>query len=124
MYAAQPQPIPAPVTFRLIGLLDAELISSFIVMEKGLVGIDGSTVLVDVRDLQVQHLGDMTALADAVQSARAEGRDVRLDARTLPWQRLIKKNLSAQPVVNAQLRSSSRRTVILAHSPKKSKRAR
>jgi hypothetical protein len=59
---------------------------------------------------------EMEALARAVATARREGRDVRLDARSLHWRRAAKKNVSGQPPVDPQLRSEVRRTVILAHS--------
>jgi anti-anti-sigma regulatory factor len=104
---------------RLIGVLDADLVAAFTTLERGLVGIDGGTVLVDVRDLSVVSETEMHALAGAVATARREGRDVRLDARGLHWKRTAKKNLSTQPSVDAQLRSSVRRTVIVAHSVRK-----
>jgi len=116
VYAPQAQPVSAPVSLRLIGILDADLVSAFSTLERGLVGIDASTVLVDVRDLQVIAESQMAELAGVVAAARREGRDVRLDARSLHWKRVAKKNLSGQPAVDAQLRSVVRRTVILAHS--------
>jgi hypothetical protein len=116
VYAPQPQPVSAPVSLRLIGVLDADLVAAFSTLERGLVGIDGSAVLVDVRDLEVVAESQMGALAGVVAAARREGRDVRLDARGLHWRRVAKKNLSTQPAVDAQLRSGVRRTVILAHS--------
>jgi anti-anti-sigma regulatory factor len=122
VYAPLPQPISAPVSLRLIGILDADLVTAFSTLERGLVGIDGSTVLVDVRDVQVLAESEMGALAGVVAAARREGRDVRLDARSLQWKRVAKKNLSAQPAVDAQLRSTVRRTVILAHSVRRQRR--
>ncbi len=119
MYAPQTQAIPAPVVLRLIGVLDADLVAAFGALERGLVGIDGGPVLVDVRDLDVIGESAVDALARAVAAARAEGRDVRLDARSLPWKRAARKNLSEQPGVDAQLRSATRRTVILAHSARR-----
>ncbi|MEA2690562.1 MAG: hypothetical protein QOD51_3169 [Candidatus Eremiobacteraeota bacterium] len=119
MYAPKPQPIPSPVVLRLIGVLDADLIAAFGTLERGLPAAARATVLVDVRDLQVLGESDMTGLARAVAAARAEGRDVRLDARSLHWKRAAKQNISRQPAVNAELRSSARRTVILAHSFKR-----
>lgn len=116
MYAPQVRPIPAPVSLRLIGVLDADLVEAFGVLERRLVGLDGSTVLVDVRDLQVVGESEMRALARVIGTAREAGRDVRLDARSLHWKRIAKENLSAHPAVDAQLRSGVRRTVILAHS--------
>jgi hypothetical protein len=119
VYAAQQQPISGPVVFRLIGILDADLIAAFGALESGLVGCRGATVVVDVRHLDVLGETDMNALADVVAAARRAGRDVRLDARTLPWRRVAKKGLRAQPPVDAELRSGARRTVILAHSARR-----
>ncbi len=116
MYAPQAQPVPAPVAIRLIGMLDSDLVEAFAVLERGLVAFEGATVIVDVRDVQVLGETEMHALAGAVRRARAEGRDVRLDARSLPWRRVSKKEFSAVPPVDAALRSGVRRTVILAHS--------
>ena len=121
MYAPQPQPSPSPVALRLIGLLDADLVAAFRTLERGLVVAAGATVVVDVRDLHVLGGAEMDDLARAVGSARAEGRDVRLDARSLHWKRAAKKNISKQPPVDAQLRSGARRTVILAHSAKRTR---
>ena len=119
MYAPQAQPVPAPVVMRLIGVLDADLVAAFSALERGLAGLDGGTVVVDVHDLQILGDAEMHALAKAVAAARFQGRDVRLDARGLHWKRTAKKNLSTQPPVDAQLRSGARRTVIVAHSPRK-----
>ncbi|HZW54191.1 MAG TPA: hypothetical protein VFF00_09150 [Candidatus Elarobacter sp.] len=116
MYAPRPQPVPAPLAVRLIGVLDADLVAAFSALERGLAAERGATVLVDVRDVQVFGEAEMDELASIVATARREGRDVRLDARTLHWRRTAKKNISAQPAVDAQLRSGVRRTVILAHS--------
>jgi anti-anti-sigma regulatory factor len=118
VYAPRPQPVSAPVVMRLIGVLDADLIATFRTLERGLGG-DGGTVLVDVRDLSLVGEDEMTALAGAVANARSEGRDVRLDARSLHWKRAAKKNISKQPVVDAKLRADVRRTVILAHSARR-----
>ena len=122
MYAPQSQPVPAPVVMRLIGVLDAELVAAFSTHERGLARLGGATVVVDVHDLHVAGEADMHALAKVVAAARCQGRDVRLDARGLHWKRTAKKTLSAQPPVDAQLRSSVRRTVIVAHSPRKKRR--
>jgi len=116
VYAPRPQPVPAPLAVRLIGVLDADLVAAFSALERGLAAERGATVLVDVRDVQVFGEAEMDELASIVATARREGRDVRLDARTLHWRRTAKKNISAQPAVDAQLRSGVRRTVILAHS--------
>jgi len=107
---------------RLIGLLDADLLAAFATLERGLVGGAGATILVDVRDLQTLGNEEMTALLEAIRSARAQGRDVRLDARSLPWRNLMKKNLGMQPSVTPELRSDIRRTVIIAHSGRTTKR--
>ena len=119
MYAPQLQLIPGTVVFRLIGVLDADLIVAFEALERGLVGAAGATVLVDVRDLHVLGESEMDELARTVAAARADGRDVRLDARSLHWKRAAKKNISKQPAVDAELRSTARRTVILAHSARR-----
>ena len=119
MYAPQPQAIPAPVAMRLIGVLDEDLVEAFAAQERALVGYEAATIIVDVRDLHVLGEAEMRALAGAVRRARAEGRDVRLDARSLPWRRIAKKECSPTPPVDANLRSAVRRTVILAHSGKR-----
>ncbi|HEY0395803.1 MAG TPA: hypothetical protein VGD01_14990 [Candidatus Elarobacter sp.] len=116
MYAPQPQPVPAPVVVRLIGLLDADLVAAFAALESSYAGAAGATVLVDVRDADVLRETEMDELARAVGAARRQGRDVRLDARSVHWRRAAKKNISGQPVVDAKLRSAVRRTVIVAHS--------
>lgn len=122
MYAPQTLVAPAPVALRLIGILDAELIASFDVLQRGLTGVQGRTVIVDVRDVQVLGDDEVSRLVEMIRSARAQGRDVRLDARTLPWRNLIKKNLSAQPPISPEVRSDVRRTVIVAHSGKHKRR--
>lgn len=122
MYAPQPVPIPGPVALRLIGALDSDLVAAFATTERGLTSAGGGTVLVDVRDVQVVGETEMSALVEAVRIARTQGRDVRLDARSLPWRRLLKKNISGQPAIDAQLRSGCRRTVIIAHSGKRKRR--
>jgi hypothetical protein len=122
VYAPQTELVPAPVVLRLIGVLDGDLIAAFGALERGLVGAAGATVVVDVRDVNLLGEGDMDALAGVVAGARREGRDVRLDARSLAWKRVAKKNLSGQPGVDAQLRSGARRTVILAHSVRHKRR--
>ena len=124
MYAPQTLAAPAPIALRLIGLLDADLLAAFSNLERGLVGADGATVVVDVRDLQTLGDDEMIALVDAVRSARAQGRDVRLDARSLPWRTMVKKNPGMQPPVTPQLRSDIRRTVIIAHSAARSAKRR
>jgi anti-anti-sigma regulatory factor len=104
---------------RLIGVLDADLVKAFEVLERGLAAASGATVLVDVRDLQTLGEGEMKALVGAIRAARDGGRDVRLDARSLPWRRLAKSSLAGQPVVDLAVRKAVRRTVILAHSAKR-----
>jgi anti-anti-sigma regulatory factor len=118
VYAPVPQPQPSPVVLRLIGVLDAELVEAFVALERGLVGRRGATVLVDVRDVQLLGEAEVKGVVGAIKTARAEGRDVRLDGRGLTWRRAVKQQLSAQPLIDAQLRSSAGRTVILAHSGK------
>jgi hypothetical protein len=121
VYAPQTLAGPAPVALRLIGLLDASLLDAFVLSERGFAA-EGGTVLVDVRDLQVKGDEEMSRLVELVRSARAQGRDVRLDARSLPWRNLLKKNLSMQPAITAEVRSDVRRTVIIAHSGKHGRR--
>ncbi len=118
MYAPRPQPVPSPVVVRLIGVLDADLVEAFVALERGLVGRDGATVLVDVRDLQVLGEAGLRQMVLAVAAARGAGRDVRLEVRGLAWRRALKQNRCAQPPVDSQLRSAAGRTVILAHSGK------
>lgn len=120
MYAPQIEPVPGPLVLRLIGALDADLVLAFDQIERGL--RDAGTVLVDVRDLQLFGEGEMDELVLAIAKARSSGRDVRLDARTLPWKRAAKKNLFKQPGIDAEFRSKARRTVILAHSPLRKRR--
>ena len=120
MYAPQIEPISGPLVVRLIGALDADLVVAFDTIERGL--DDGSTVLVDVRDLELLGEHEMDELVRSIAQARSSGRDVRLDARTLPWKRAAKKNLFKQPGVDAKLRSRARRTIILAHSPLRKRR--
>jgi anti-anti-sigma regulatory factor len=122
VYATQTLVAPAPVALRLIGILDAELVASFDVLQRGLAGLDGRTLLVDVRDVQVLGDEEVSRLVEVIRSARAQGRDVRLDARSLPWRTLMKKNLSTQPPISAEIRSDVRRTVIVAHSGKHKRR--
>jgi anti-anti-sigma regulatory factor len=117
LYAPQLHPLPAPVILRLIGVLDAELVAAFSSAERGLAASSGATVLVDVRDADVIGEGAMHELAAAVASARSEGRDVRLDTRSVHWRRAAKQNISLQPPIDAELRSAARRTLIVAHSP-------
>jgi anti-anti-sigma regulatory factor len=119
VYAPQIQPAAASVVLRLIGVLDGDLVTAFQNLERGLAAAAGATVLVDVRDLQTLGESDMKALASAIRAARDGGRDVRLDARSLPWRRLVKTTLPGQPAVDAELRQAVRRTVILAHSTKR-----
>jgi hypothetical protein len=120
VYAPEIQPFPGPLVLRLIGALDADLVVAFDQIQRGLA--DAGTVLVDVRDLQLFGEGEMDELVLAIAQARSSGRDVRLDARTLPWKRAAKKNLFNQPGIDAKLRSKARRTVILAHSPLRKRR--
>jgi anti-anti-sigma regulatory factor len=119
VYAPQVTAFPAPVSLRLIGVLDGDLLEAFRAIESRLVGIGGAAVIVDVRDLEVLGEHGMTLVASAVREARARGRDVRLDAHGLAWRRVAKKNISGQPAVDAELRSAVRRTVIIARSPKR-----
>jgi hypothetical protein len=116
VYAPRPLPVPAPVALRLIGILDAELVASFEALGGELAQPAGGTVLVDVRDLHIGDEAEMHGLVETVRRARAAGCDLRLDAKSLPWRRLLKAELSAQPVVDPVLRAAVRRTVILAHS--------
>jgi anti-anti-sigma regulatory factor len=116
MYAPQLAPAPAPIVLRLIGFLDGDLVDAFRILERGLVGADGGTVIVDVRSLEVLGEPMMAQLAAVVGEARARGRDVRLDARGVQWRRIAKSRIAGQPPVDAQLRADARRTVILAHS--------
>lgn len=119
MYAPQVAAFPAPVSLRLIGVLDGELLEAFRAIESRLVGIGGAAVIVDVRDLEVLGEHGMTLVASAIREARSRGRDVRLDAHGLVWRRIAKKNISGQPAVDAELRSAVRRTVIIARSPQR-----
>jgi hypothetical protein len=115
-------PVAAPVSLRLIGMLDGELVAAFEALERGLEDLDGSTVIVDVRDLELAGERAMVQLTAAIAEARRRGRDVRLDARGLTWRRIAKKHLSTQPPVDAKLRSGTRRTVIMAHSERRPRR--
>jgi len=121
VYAPQVAAFPAPVSLRLIGVLDGDLLEAFRALESRLVGIGGAAVIVDVRDLQVLGEHGMTLLAGAVRDARARGRDVWLDAHGLAWRRIAKKMISGQPAIDAELRAAVRRTVIIAHSVKRAR---
>ncbi len=122
MYAPQYDPVQPPITLRLIGVLDTDLIDAFTNVERGLVAAKNSTVLVDVRDLSMLGERDVIRLTGVIAQARLEGRDVRLDARTLPWRRAVKRHLSMQPAVDPGVRGAVRRTVIIAHSGKQKRR--
>ncbi len=122
MYAPRTQPVPAVVALRLIGVLDGDLVTAFSALVRGMVGFENATVIVDVRDLELFGENDLVAFAAAVRRARADGRDVRLDARTLAWRRIVKRELPSIPAVDAHLGSDVRRTVILAHSARKRSR--
>lgn len=116
MYAPQAQPAPAPVSVRLIGVLDADLVAAVAVAVRE---HPGATVLLDVRDVGPLGEGEIRALSGAVAAARAAGCDVRLDASSLAWRRAVKRDLAAQPAIEPALRARVRRTVILAHSGKR-----
>ncbi len=116
MYAPQVQPALAPVSLRLIGVLDADQIAAVAAAVRE---FPGATLLVDVRDVGPLGEGEMRALTGAVAAGRAAGRDVRLDASSLAWRRAVKRDLAAQPAIEPALRASVRRTVILAHSGKR-----
>lgn len=122
MYAPRSQPIPAVVALRLIGVLDGDLVTAFSALVRGMVGFENATVIVDVRDLELFGETDLAAFAAAVRRVRADGRDVRLDARSLAWRRIAKRDLPGVPAVDANLSSDVRRTVILAHSARKRSR--
>ncbi len=119
MYAPRTRPNFAPVALRLIGVLDADLVTAFTALVRGMVGFENATVIVDVRDLELVGETDLAAFVAAVRRARSEGRDVRLDARSLPWRRIAKNELPAMPAVAPDDRCDIRRTVILAHSVRK-----
>jgi anti-anti-sigma regulatory factor len=116
VYAPQPLPVPAPTLLHLIGLLDADLVASLATLSAELAQPAGGTVIVDVRDLHVTGEEMMGGLVETVRAARAAGRDVRLVAKSLPWRRLLRTELSTQPPVDPTLQAAVRRTVILAHS--------
>jgi anti-anti-sigma regulatory factor len=107
---------------RLIGVLDADLVTAFTALVRGMVGFEHATVIVDVRDLELFGETDLAAFITAVRRARCEGRDIRLEARSLPWRRIVKQDLPAMPAVDAETGSAVRRTVILAHSARKRRR--
>lgn len=119
MYAAHHQPTPAVIVLRLIGLLDADLVTAFTAMVRGMVGFANATIVLDVRDLELFGESDLAAFVAAVRRVRHEGRDVRLHARTLPWRRIATTELPNVPAVDERLPSDIRRTVILAHSARK-----
>jgi anti-anti-sigma regulatory factor len=122
VYAPRAQLVPAPVALRLIGVLDADLVMAFSALVRGMVGFENATVIVDVRDLELFGEIDLAAFVAAVREARAGGRDVRLDTRSLAWRRIAKHELAGMPAVDAHLGSDIRRTVILAHSVRKRRR--
>ncbi|MDP9104481.1 MAG: hypothetical protein M3N49_00985 [Candidatus Eremiobacteraeota bacterium] len=122
MYAPRSQPVPASVALRLIGVLDTDLVAAFTTLVRGMVGFENATVVVDVRDLELFGEADLAAFVAAVRRARTEGRDVRIDAHGLAWRRIAKHELPTMPTVDVRHRSDIRRTVILAHSPRKRRR--
>ncbi|HYZ16550.1 MAG TPA: hypothetical protein VE591_09125 [Candidatus Acidoferrum sp.] len=122
MYAPQYEPVQPPITLRLIGVLDGDLIDAFKNVERGLVAAKNATVIVDVRDLAMLGDRDVVRLTGAIAQARLEGRDVRLDPRTLAWRRVVKRDLGTQPAVDPGVRGAVRRTVIIAHSGKQKRR--
>ena len=122
MYAPRTQPVSAPVALRLIGVLDADLVTAFTALVRGMVGFEHATVIVDVRDLELFGETDLAAFVAAVRKARCDGRDLRLDTRSLPWRRIAKQELPAMPPVDAEMSSEVRRTVILAHSARRRRR--
>jgi anti-anti-sigma regulatory factor len=122
VYAPQTQAVPAPVALRLIGVLDTDLVTAFSALVRGMVGFENATVIVDLRDLELFGETDLAAFVAAVRRARCEGRDVRLDTRSLNWRRIVKSELPGVPAVDAELGSDIRRTVILAHSVRKRRR--
>ena len=122
MYAPRTQPVPVTVALRLIGVLDADLVTAFTALIRGMVGFENATVVVDVRDLELFGETDLAAFVAAVLRARCEGRDVRLDTRNLAWRRIAKHELPGMPAVDPHFASDVRRTVILAHSARKRRR--
>jgi anti-anti-sigma regulatory factor len=119
VYAPRSQPVPVFVALRLIGVLDTDLVAAFTALVRGMVGFENATVILDVRDLELFGESDLAAFVAAVRRARADGRDVRLDAHGLAWRRIAKHEFPSMPAVDARQRSDIRRTVILAHSPRK-----
>jgi anti-anti-sigma regulatory factor len=122
VYAPRTQTVSATVVLRLIGVLDTELVEAFTALVRGLVGFENATIIVDVRDLDLFGEADLAAFVAAIRRARCEGRDVRVDARRLPWRRIVKQALPTMPAVDAELAYDVRRTVILAHSARKRRR--
>lgn len=122
MYAPRTQPVSAPVALRLIGVLDTDLVAAFTALVRGMVGFEHATVIVDVHDLELFGETDLAAFVAAVRKVRCDGRDVRLDARSLPWRRIAKQELPAMPAVDTEMSSEVRRTVILAHSARRRRR--
>jgi hypothetical protein len=115
--------VAAPVVLRLIGVLDKTLIADFDALEREISArTPGLTLLVDVTGLSPLAHDDLAALGHIVRRARIAGRDVRLIADTLPWKRVVKRDLPNQPEVDGALRGSARRMVILAHNGKRRRR--
>jgi anti-anti-sigma regulatory factor len=119
VYAPRSQPVSAHVALRLIGVLDADLVTAFTALVRGLIGFEQATVIVDVRDLELFGETDLAAFVAAVRRARCDGRDVRVDTRSLAWRRIVKNELPGMPAVDGDLGSDIGRTVILAHSARK-----
>ncbi len=103
-------------------MLDADFVTAFTALVRGMVGFENATVIVDVRDLELIGEADLAVFVDAVRRARGEGRDVRIDARSLAWRRIAKHELPSMPAVDAGLHADIRRTLILAHSARKRRR--
>lgn len=122
MYAPRLAPFPAPVVIRLIGVLDPDLIAAFETVERGLASNAGATVIVDVGDLTPLGERDQNGLLRAVSSARAEGRDLRIDTSSFGWRQAIRRELGPHAPVDEGLKAAVRRTIIVAHSGKQRRR--
>jgi len=109
VYAPRTQPVPVTVALRLIGVLDTDLVTAFTALVRGMVGFENATVVVDVRDLELFGETDLAAFVAAVRRARCEGRDVRLDTRSLAWRRIVKNELPGMPAVEPELGSDVRK---------------
>jgi len=110
--------VDAPVTVRLIGILDRVLIESFTDTFAGLASAGSRKLIVSVRDLVVMRDDSLNRFLATLDAIRAAGHDVYIDG-TPTWRKVV-RGLSArfEPSSPADGKSA-RRQVIICHSMEK-----